>query len=180
MICKVGPLVLVSIVFSCHYPPDELGIFFESVETGDSDSVEYYLFEKGYSPNLTLQQRTALELAVEYQQYDVAKLLIRAGADVDEELRHIWSPLLRSVLNRDTTMMKLLLDAGADPNIHCYHFRDRTPLILTILNGAPELTKVLLEYGADPYLEDEDGANATDYAQEKGLIFLFESKTGDK
>ena len=48
---------------------------------------------------------------------ECARILIEAGADVNQTSRYGWTPLLSAIKNSHYKMAKLLLDHGANPNI---------------------------------------------------------------
>jgi ankyrin repeat protein len=66
---------------------------------------------------LSLQQTsyTALELAIQKEQTDVVAYLLARGADPNKYAFH--APLLTAVLAKNTQVVKLLLDAGANINV---------------------------------------------------------------
>lgn len=60
---------------------------------------------------------TALIFAAREGDIESAKLLIEAGADVNQRSGYGWSPLLAAIHHRHYRLAKTLLDAGADPNL---------------------------------------------------------------
>ncbi len=117
-----------------------------------------------------------LLVAIMNANWDVARRLIEAGADVNQWDTYGETPLflavdLRSRLDGgrasidhlNTTnglaIVKLLLERGADPNMQLFfkpanlrgatNTRGSTPLIRAANNGDVELVKLLLENGAD-------------------------------
>ncbi len=60
---------------------------------------------------------TALVFAAREGDVESARLLIDAGADVNQTTEYGWSPLLAATQNRNYRLGMLLLDNGADPNV---------------------------------------------------------------
>lgn len=65
-----------------------------------------------------------LEFCSETPKYEVVKELLRLGADPRALSKDGSSPLIVAVLNMDTEMLRILLDAGADPNAVRMHSSD--------------------------------------------------------
>ena len=59
---------------------------------------------------------TPLVLAAREGDLDTVKVLVEAGADVNQVTRYGWSPLLTATQNRNYQIGKYLLAHGADPN----------------------------------------------------------------
>ena len=158
---------------------------------------------------------TALHVAAEYTNFEAAKLLLEAGADVNARTQlpkpnggatplyfAECSPKLVSLLleagadvtlkvafdfgdglglNFETVLgyntscsdaradvVKMLLDAGADPNSQDTLF-GAAPLHNVALPSGDEvvkLGKLLLEYGADPLLTNKGGEIPLDFAKD--------------
>ena len=67
--------------------------------------------------------------------------------------------LSEAVINNDKARVKLLLKAGADPNIqndygNALHYSD-----------SPEITQILLQAGADPNIQDYAGNTPLHYSE---------------
>jgi len=106
---------------------------------------------------------TALILAARENDLESAKLLVAAGADVNETSNAGWSPLLMATNNRNYLLGKFLVERGADVNkANSTAF---TPLYLATDNRNIEggdypvpkpdmdhldFIKILLDRGADP------------------------------
>ena len=60
---------------------------------------------------------TALVFAARQGDLESARLLLDAGADVNQTTEYGWTPLLTAVHNRYYRLAALLLERGADPNI---------------------------------------------------------------
>ncbi|HLF11826.1 MAG TPA: ankyrin repeat domain-containing protein [Gammaproteobacteria bacterium] len=112
---------------------------------------------------------TPLLYAARDGRLDAARMLITAGADVEQVEANGISPLLMSILNNQLSIARFLLDQGADPNVE--DFWGRTPLFAAVeyrnldmnnrdqdspsTNGVDrepilDFMKVLLERGANP------------------------------
>jgi ankyrin repeat protein len=106
---------------------------------------------------------TALVLASREGDIESAKLLLDAGADVNQVTTYGWSPLLTATNNRHYKLAEFLIDYGADVNLA--NKGSWTPLYLATDNrnieggdypvpkpdvDHMEYIRVLLDHGADP------------------------------
>jgi ankyrin repeat protein len=106
--------------------------------------------------NLTLKfvslGAPALSSALRKGHFDIAELLIEAGADVNL-YTHGWTMLLQEALWSRVESVEFLLEHGADvtlPLRDAYGFEDGcTPLILAAIGGHAGIVTLLLEHGAD-------------------------------
>lgn len=145
---------------------------------------------------------TALIYAARSGSIDAARVLLDAGADVNQTSRYGWSPLLAATQNRNYQMGKFLIDNGADVNLA--NKGGWTPLYLATdnrnLEGGDyptpkpdlddlEFITLLLDKGAQPNARitestetrtvftnqwlDEDGATAFLRASQSGDLTLM-------
>lgn len=145
---------------------------------------------------------TPLVYAARSGALDAARVLVEAGADVNQLTRYGWSPLLAAVQNRNYQMARFLIEHGANASIP--NQGGWTPLYLATdnrnLEGGDyptrepdmdhlELIKLLLEAGADVNARliestetrtvftnqwlDENGATAFLRASQSGDIELM-------
>ncbi len=95
---------------------------------------------------------TALHHAIEGQHYDVVKVLIAAGANLNAKSSS-ETPLMAAIRLDDAKMVQLLLENGANPNAHKDGF---TALGSALLDGKVAVIRTLLQMGADPNFQEPD------------------------
>jgi ankyrin repeat protein len=146
-----------------------------------------YLLAKGARVNdVNVFGASALRITTQSNSVDIAELLLKGGADVNnyldgsnpnssgEQVGH--TVLMDAIgwfsLRKDPTMIMLLLKHGADVNYRSMlsydeecdrttsgkcTFRGQTALTRAATDGYYTVAKILLENGADPLLPREDG-----------------------
>ncbi|KAK6543335.1 hypothetical protein TWF694_000087 [Orbilia ellipsospora] len=119
-----------------------------------------YLISAGYGINDCDQNRNQpLQLAVQENKYDAAKLLIELGANVNARNLDGWSSLHEAAFVGDNVeMIRLLLDNGAD--IDGLTAESVSPLNSAIIGGNKMVLRELLDRGADVHLRNTKGHNA--------------------
>jgi ankyrin repeat protein len=167
-----------------------------AARSGSIDSARV-LLEAGADVNqVTRYGWTALLAATQNQNYQLGKFLIEHGADVNIANKGGWTPLYLATDNRnieggdyptptpdmnDLQYIKLLLDAGADPNARMTESTETrtvftnqwldedgaTAFLRASQSGDVELMKLLLERGADPHINTE--LNVTPLAVAAGI-----------
>jgi ankyrin repeat protein len=144
-----------------------------------------------------------LSIAMMNDNWDIAKRLVEAGADVNQWDMNGSSPLhvaignmngagSRNPLDQDKPngatgrdLIKMLVDRGANPNQQLYWGagfgssadRDMTPFLAACGTGDIDLVKLLLEHGANPKLATSDGRGpiimAVSGSRGRGSPFAF-------
>jgi RNA polymerase sigma factor (sigma-70 family) len=108
---------------------------------------------------------TALIRAAETGRVELARVLIGAGAPVDDRCGCAGgeTPLWAASVAGKADMVAFLLDEGADPNTSA--FRGATPLHAAIQRGRHDVVRLLLAAGADPGRPDDGGRSPADWAR---------------
>ena len=109
-----------------------------------------------------------LGLAAFFGHSSVVEFLLKSGADVKISARNAQkvTALHGAVARRDVRTVKMLLEAGADPNAR--QERGFVPLHDAAANGSLPLVELLLEHGARADAKADDGKTAADMAAERG------------
>lgn len=138
-------------------------VLYEAIESGNVDRVAE-LLAAGADPNATRPSYyTPLQDAVEELQpsgevggLDVIVLLLRHGALVDgREGPEDATPLLRAVQRNHIEVVRLLLAAGADPNVRDH--RGDSPLRMCAAKGYVDVARLLLRCGATKTINEWGG-----------------------
>ncbi|XP_029911918.1 dynein heavy chain 12, axonemal [Myripristis murdjan] len=115
-----------------------------------------FLLQNGCNPDLQNdEQDSPLVAAILNDHYDLATLLLRYNAKVDQT-----GPLDRTALHESAFLglenfVYLLLESGANPN--ACDIKKKTPLALAAQNGHLNVVEVLLQKGANVSYESEYG-----------------------
>lgn len=141
----------------------------EATAAGKADKVSEVLERdpnaaKSWSPD----GFTALHFAAFFNHPEIARALIRHGADVSAVAKNPMKvmPLHSAAAAHSGEIVRLLVENGAPPNVP--QEGGWVPLHEAAQIGDKEMVKVLLEYGADPQLRSNDGRTAAEMAKAKG------------
>lgn len=101
-----------------------------------------------------------LGLASFFGQPDAVVFLIHHGAQVNQPSNNAQkvTPLHSAAAGQNLTIVRMLLEAGADVN--AVQEGGFTPLMGAAQNGNVEMVRLLLEHGADRTMQTEDGRSA--------------------
>ncbi len=130
-----------------------------------------YLLENGADPSLrTDNGQTPLDIAAPWTSNDVIiKALLESGSRVNESSGSGMATLMRAAMNKNKSISRLLLSAGADPNLVTRE--GSTALMYAArVNSNPDVIAELLAAGANPIAADEAGKTALDYAEQNEAL----------
>jgi hypothetical protein len=114
------------------------------------------------------QQAGLLHSAVVAGQEDQVEKLLKQDIDVNKQAEAGWTPLLFATAQGYPRIMRLLLDAGANPDIG--NLLGITPLIYGARYGNLEACSILLEHGANTDIQDVYGQTALMVATQIGQV----------
>ena len=171
-------------------------------DAGDQQAARNSFFGRGGPREPDGGELTPLVYAARAGHIDAARVLLEAGADVNQVSRYGWSPLLAATQNRNYQLANFLIENGADVNIA--NKGGWTPLYLATDNRNLEggdyptrqpdmdeldFIRLLLDEGADPNARliestetrtvftnqwlDENGATAFLRASQSGDLELM-------
>ena len=115
------------------------------------ENIAALLLEFGADPRIrNLKGETAIGFACLHQNLRICQMLQAARVDVNNRDHLGRTPLFISVkANKDTDLVKFLIQSGADPNISDNELN--SPLHVAAERGLKEFALMLLSAGADPY-----------------------------
>lgn len=165
-------------------------VLMKCAQTGSANSVAA-LLTAGAKVNSaeSNNKQTALMWAVAGAYPDVTQLLINHGADINattistyttigfscrvcapEPYAGEFTPLLFAARSGDLESARLLIEAGADPNVTTA--RHGNALVIASAGGHEDMVRYLLEMGTDPNSADENGITSLHHAVGTGLSFV--------
>ena len=163
--CATGHTELVQELIKKHantrYCQNEVSCIHSAAYTGRADIVEILIKDQGTNLKLneidSLMERTPLLAALAGGQFDAAKILLDAGADMNVKDRHGFTILHYIAL--ENLGEKLFLDAIPRLRkefVDVPNLAGVRPLHFVARQGWLDATKWLLQLGADPLAEDEN------------------------
>ncbi|MDQ7823861.1 MAG: ankyrin repeat domain-containing protein [Candidatus Eremiobacteraeota bacterium] len=122
------------------------------------------------------ERATFLHFAVKDGNFEMAKLLIARGADVNGKDERGSTPLFWARPKHPSVLfhgvMQLLISRGAE--INAVNDAGYTPLHCAVLEGDTDIVKLLLYWGADGSIKDKRGNTPLMYAKKKGFGTIVE------
>lgn len=82
----------------------------------DATGVVDYLLSKTANPNIRFDTRPVLSIAAMFGQYEICKLLLKAGANPNETDGPLTTPLMFAAEEGHAHVVQLLLENGANPH----------------------------------------------------------------
>ena len=113
----------------------------------------------GVTPILTASERGHTE---------VVKLLVEAGADIEEPDDRGITPLFAASWEGHVAVVKLLLESGVD--VQKLDERDRTAMIAACVGGNIKVITLLINHGCDMHKATKDGKAPVYIASENGHV----------
>jgi ankyrin repeat protein len=144
----------------------------EVVAMGMEEKVKEYTSESKGINQYAPDGYTPLGIACFFAQYDIARYLIEAGADVNRPANNKYNvaPINTAASTNQKQMVALLLANGADPN----HRQESgfTPLHAAAFHGNEDMVLDLLKAGANTNSRNQAGLTPADMARDQGYEAL--------
>jgi ankyrin repeat protein len=173
------------VMLACYYKKPEIANtiaefvselnIFDACAIGKFDDVTLLIFKDPQLVNsFSIDGFTPLGLACYFGHEDIARFLVLKGAEVNVPTNNGYNvfPIHSAVAANNFNITKMLLDAGAYPNV-CQK-SGVAPLHSAAQLGNIELIILLLEHGAEVSLRMEGGKLPADLAAEKGFDEIAE------
>ena len=172
---SIAKLMIVAIVLLIGALPAHAGDIHQAIREGDVDLVAKMLQEDPTLVTVQAENQTRdlpLHTAASEGQLKIAKLLLKAGAEVDGGDSDQSTPLDVAALRGQKEMVELLINKGADVN-----HRDNNgaySLSFAAFSGNAEIVDILLQAGADLNYENPRGVTLLHAASSRGLVDFFD------
>ena len=124
------------------------------------------LLERGADPNSNLRGTPILYKVAEMGLADIARALIKAGADINMKNEDGRTPLIIATSYSHTGTVRVLIEAGVDVNMSDNEGKTALMWARAVCQGCSDIVKMLLEAGADVNVQDKAGKTALMWAAE--------------
>lgn len=159
-------------------PEDRL---FDAIDEGKELVAEGVLLGGKVSADArNAQGETPLHRAVEKGMKELARAIVKSGANLRARSNSGETVLHLAAMHSDPALVRFLLDAGSDPKAR--NDEGETALHWAALSGNVEAGRLLLERGADPNIADLKGNRALHAAADSGnieMVRLLLSRSSD-
>ena len=170
---EVVNLLLPKVDVNRTYSPFEQSALLFACRRGHLEVVEL-LLSKGAQIDLRDEENdTPLHAAVRCGHVKLVKMLLERGANVQLSSKYRYNkfcgtPFHTAIWYDQYDTVRLLLDAGCDPNFPVPEWNALTPLVIASMNGHTGIIKLLLERGAmiDFHNLDDSGHNPVSAIQQ--------------
>jgi hypothetical protein len=162
--------------------PPTIDVLAQCVAEGKDEEVSLFL-TAGFSPNTKDKNGIPLlGISARNGHLKTLELLLCSGAHVNLIADDRGSTaLFDSAMGRHKTLVKALIDAGADVNIPSKG--GQTPLVVVVGAGDEEIVEMLVNAGADPDIKDSLGVSARKYAalfKKSAMLAFFDAHASGK
>ncbi|HNS17515.1 MAG TPA: ankyrin repeat domain-containing protein [Bacteroidales bacterium] len=134
--------------FATSQPDDLEKSLFKAIRDGDTASVGALIASgvdiNGYYGKKA--DRTLLDFAVDAEEYEMVRFLVRQGADIEKPSGGI-TPLMEAAINNDLLISRYLLDQGA--SVDPVDKNGNTALFYAAKYGTLRLNRLLVQRGSD-------------------------------
>ncbi len=153
-------LLLVFVVFSGVFSPPEVkkqqeaapvnlannDPLFKAIHSADYTTVEAIIKQKPHIlKEKNLQGGTYMNCTASSKDVKMMKLIIKLGGNINQASDCGTTPILMASKQDDIAMVRVLLDAGANPNVFA---TNTSPLTNAIQHHNKEMIKLLIKHGA--------------------------------
>ena len=149
-----------------------------AIANNDDGSVALILNQNLVDKNLLAQDGfTPIHWALYTDHYDMLKLLVKNGVDINHRSLLMTTPLMDAVELKSEKGVEMLLSLDADVSLQ--DGQGFTALHRAAAMGQAEIAKKLLMKGADPFVVSHNGLSAFDLAKDRNqatIIALFSKK----
>ena len=145
--CQNGKLSSIQYLYEQGLDINDRGAFNEACKSNHIDIVQFFI---KHCPQKIFNDGESLFIALQNKNYDIAKLLIEKGANVNPQTSPL--PIGLAAQEGNNEIVELLIEKGAKINEIAAHL---TPMTIAVANKQFETLKLLYDSGADINLSSE-------------------------